>query len=93
MAFVKGQSGNPSGRPKVVGALRDLARAHAEEGINTLVAIMNDDATPPAARVAAVKELLDRGFGKAPQPMDGDGEGGAIKVIQTIERRIVRPSD
>lgn len=88
--FAKGQSGNPSGRPKVIQALRDLARAHTGEALDTLVSIMLEAAQPPSARVAAAKEILDRGYGKAPQPMDGDGEGGAIKLIQTIERRIVK---
>jgi|ERR1700730_2933708 len=36
-------------------------------------------------RVAAIKELFDRGYGKAPQPHDGDGEGGAIKHIVSWE--------
>jgi hypothetical protein len=92
MPFVKGQSGNPSGRPKVVAAVRDLARVHAEDGISTLVSIMKDTANPPAARVAAAKEILDRGFGKAPQPMDGDGEGGPIKTLNRVERVVVDPN-
>jgi hypothetical protein len=33
--------------------------------------------------VAACRELLDRGYGKAPQPHDGDGQGGAITVVVT----------
>lgn len=93
MKFEKGQSGNPGGRPKVVGPLRDLAREHTESAVNTLISIMASAEQPPAARVAAAKEILDRGYGKAPQPMDGDGEGGAIKLIQTIERRVVRPDN
>lgn len=93
MPFVKGQSGNPGGRPKLIGPLRELAQTHAEDAVSTLAAIMRASDQPPAARVAAAKELLDRGFGKAPQPMDGDGEGGAIKLIQTIERRIVHTND
>lgn len=30
---------------------------------------------------AAIRELLDRGYGKAPQPHDGDGQGGAMTLI------------
>lgn len=31
--------------------------------------------------VSACKELLDRGFGRAPQPHDGDGAGGPVKFL------------
>jgi hypothetical protein len=39
-----------------------------------------------ATVVAAIKELVDRGYGKAPQPHDGDGQGGAIKWIVGWEK-------
>ncbi len=36
-------------------------------------------------RTVAVKELLDRGYGKSPQPMTGgDGEGPAIVRIEHV---------
>jgi Family of unknown function (DUF5681) len=35
--FSKGQSGNPGGRPKVVGEVQELARQHTGEAIKTLV--------------------------------------------------------
>jgi hypothetical protein len=38
----EGQSGNPGGRPKVVGQVQELARQHSAEAINTLAAIMKD---------------------------------------------------
>lgn len=37
------------------------------------------------ARVSAANYLLDRGWGKAAQPIDGDGEGGPI-VVEIIQR-------
>jgi len=40
--FQKGQSGDPGGRPKVVAEVKELARAHTAEAIQTLVSIMND---------------------------------------------------
>jgi len=49
--------------------VQDLARAHTEEAIRTLVDIMRT-AKHPAARVAAAQALLDRGWGKAPQQVD-----------------------
>jgi len=68
--WVAGQSANPSGRPKVVGDLRDLAREHTEAALATLVAIMGDETAPPAARVAAAGHVLDRGYGKPAAAVD-----------------------
>lgn len=40
------------------------------------------EAESEASRVAAIKEILDRGYGKAPQPMTGeDGEGPMQLVV------------
>jgi hypothetical protein len=35
--FQPGQSGNPGGRPKTIGAVRDLAREHSPAAIEALV--------------------------------------------------------
>jgi hypothetical protein len=67
--FPKGISGNPGGRPKVLGNVQELARQRSPEAIETLVTIMNNEKAPPPARVAAANALLDRGFGKPTQPM------------------------
>ena len=67
--FPKGVSGNPGGRPKVLGDVQELARQRSPEAINTLATIMDDPKAPPAARVAAANSLLDRGYGKPTQPI------------------------
>jgi hypothetical protein len=59
-----GGSANPGGRPKIVGDVRDLARAHTAEAIATLVEIMRDQNAPAAARGAAANVILDRGWGR-----------------------------
>ena len=56
MTFVKGQSGNPRGRPK-----KDAEVAE--------VSIVKDG-TSESARVSAASVILDRGWGKAPQTVD-----------------------
>lgn len=69
--------------------IRSLARSHTEAAINALLSVMNQPESPPAARVSAANSILDRGWGKPAQPVDGDGEGGAIELIHRIERVIV----
>jgi hypothetical protein len=81
--FKKGQSGNPGGRPKVVAEIKELARAHTGEAIETLVSIMTNPKAAPAARVSAANALLDRGYGKPPQHITG--EGGPSYVVRLPE--------
>lgn len=79
MKFRKGKSGNPGGRPKVLGELQELARRHAPDVIEEL-ARLAVKARSETARIAAGRELLDRGFGRARQSME----------VSMPERDIVR---
>jgi len=88
MAFQPGQSGNPGGRPKASARVRDAAREHTEAAIQVLVDIALGGESE-AARVAAANAILDRGYGKPSQPVDGDGEGGAILTGMTVT--FIRP--
>ena len=72
MPFQPGQSGNPGGRPKILAEVRELARTHTAEAIETLALIMRDPNQNARARVAAARELLDRGYGKPPQSLEVD---------------------
>ncbi len=92
MAFQPGQSGNPGGRPKASARVRDAAREHTEAAIAVLVQIATAGESE-AARVAAANAILDRGYGKPSQPVDGDGEGGAIPVGLTVQFIRPVPSD
>lgn len=71
----KGQpktGGRVAGTPnKATAALREMAREHTEDAVRTLVAIM-DHGEAEASRIAAARELLDRGYGKASQPLSSD---------------------
>ena len=70
-AWQKGMaSPNAGGRPAVIRDLREAAQGYSEEALETLASVMRDQASPPAAKVAAARELLDRGFGKAMQALD-----------------------
>jgi HEAT repeat protein len=72
MKFQKGQSGNPGGRPKVIGDVQALAREHTPEAVQTLANIMRDVEAAPAARVAAANAILDRGYGKPLQQISAE---------------------
>jgi hypothetical protein len=52
-----------------------LARQHTEAAIRTLVEIMGMAGVNEAARISAANSLLDRGWGKAAQPITGEDEG------------------
>ena len=65
--FKPGQSGNPTGRPKSDVTIRELARVHTGEAIQTLAAIAQNPKATDSARVQACTSLLDRGWGKPAQ--------------------------
>lgn len=60
--------------------MRLAARKYTSDALETLAQIMRGGESE-AARVAAAKELLDRGHGKSAQPMTGEGGEGPVTVI------------
>jgi hypothetical protein len=72
--------------------IRSLARSHTRTAINVLVGIMRNKNATAAARVSAANTVLDRGWGKATQPLQS-GDHGALQLIHRIERVIVHPEN
>jgi hypothetical protein len=60
--------------------------------LKVLVAIMRSDDATPAVRLSAANAVLDRGWGKAAQPVE-NGDDRAVELIHRVERVIVRPED
>jgi hypothetical protein len=76
-------------RKKIPADLRSLARGHTELCIKMLAGIVSQETITPAARVAAAGILLDRGWGKAVQPISGEDE----QPLRVIIRHIVGNAD
>ena len=77
--WAKGQSSNPGGRPRILEAVRDIARASTTLAIEKLRTIAADTDAPHAARVSAATALLDRAWGKPAQQLAAD-----INAAQTV---------
>lgn len=92
------KGGRPPGRPKTGGrvkgvpnkataAIKEIAGQYTEQAVNTLVSILaGGEGIPPAAQVAAAKELLDRAHGKPGQSVDVNGNV-SFKGLEIIVRR------
>jgi hypothetical protein len=65
--------------------IRSIARSHTRSAINVLVGIMRSKDATAAARVSAANAILDRGWGKASQPIE-TGDDGALELVHRIER-------
>jgi Family of unknown function (DUF5681) len=89
MPFEKGKSGNPGGRPKVVGEVQALAREYTKEAVETLRDIMLDKKAPPAARVAAANSILDRGYGRPSQTINPGGRDTPLDQMTDAELQAI----
>jgi hypothetical protein len=73
-----GQSGNPSGRPKALGAIKAEFMPHVPAVLKKL--LMRALSDKGSVGVAAAKEFLDRVLGKAAQPIVGEEGATAIHI-------------
>ena len=73
------RGGRKKGTPnKATADIKAIAQKYTAEAVRTLAKLMRDSESD-AARVGAIKEILDRGHGKSAQAMTG-ADGGPIIV-------------
>lgn len=85
--FKKGQSGNPSGRPKRTVEELDLiaaCKAKTPAALETIVEIMYNG-EQEKSRLTAAQYIIDRGYGKPVQQTELTGKNGAPIEVARIE--------
>lgn len=65
--------------------LKELARQHCEAALETIVQLMQSSENDQT-RLAAAKELIDRGYGKAVQSIEADVQGNLGVQIVTLPK-------
>lgn len=87
------RGGRTKGTPnRITADIKALAQQYGAEAVEALVEIMRKHGND-TTRIAASKELLDRGYGKAMQGVELTGKDGAPVEFKQIERVIVRSKD
>ena len=90
------------GRPrgalnKVTADIKAIAQPYGPAAIALLAEMSGlapgTPAEPDAVRVAALRELLDRGFGKATQPVSGDSDAPPLAVEFTWANAIQQTTE
>jgi hypothetical protein len=85
----EGSGRQPGQRNKTTAAVKELAAQHGPDAIKTLAKLAKE-ADSDAAKISACKELLDRAYGKATQPIAGDDDMPSIKMVSELVLRGVR---
>ena len=80
MPFVKGQSGNPSGRKKVDPVFKAAVQKLTPKALKVLEKWM-DNSVDAAAAVRAANIIIEHAHGKPVQAMEvGDPDGNALPI-------------
>jgi hypothetical protein len=77
--FRKGQSGNPSGRPKTDPDVKEALKAACPAAAKRLVQLSQSFDEDVALKASIA--ILDRTYGKPTQPVSGDDSKGPVRVV------------
>jgi hypothetical protein len=89
--WVKGQSGNPKGRPPADQDIAAMCRIHTAEAVQALVDTMRLKSHKD--RIPATLALLDRGWGKPKQQLEVSADADAIGMHLVAARALVAAFD
>lgn len=70
--FQPGQSGNPGGRAPIPDDVKQMLKAACPQAVKLLVKTINDETSKPDLRIKCVEIIMDRTYGKATQPIEGE---------------------
>lgn len=84
--FVKGHSGNPSGRPAIPEAQKELLRNLVPNALEIKRRILMDEEAPLSLKNQVADSILDRVYGKPAQEQSGDG--GNLDKLDALLRGI-----
>jgi hypothetical protein len=80
------QKGTPN---KATAEIKEAARVYTKDALQTLVNVMKNSDSD-AAKVSACKELLDRAWGKATQPIAGDPDQPlTYQIVSGVPREVI----
>ena len=100
MTFKPGQTGNPGGRTvaqrerekSFAEAIRGLAGPDGLDYVRELDAMARDRADPKL-QLMAIKELHDRGWGKAPETIQVEGQVVDARMLALVEAARMTPHE
>lgn len=81
----KGMVLNPTGRPKDIGKVRELAKQFTREALTTIVDLMLDPSEKGSVRLAAAEAILSRGWGRPEQSVNVTHQDVPLQQQTTIE--------